>query len=104
MDVNRKLKTEEHKTLHQKISMLEQPTEDTKEISGKGDQMGKGDKIHCIVEAFSLKWFILLRHHKVVRCLMFIIKAYGARGLNINASLRGGQISLASNPNQTNLG
>ena len=42
MDVNRKPKTEEHKTLHQKISKLEQPTEDTEEISQKGDLTGKG--------------------------------------------------------------
>ena len=39
MNANRKQKADEHKTLHKKISKLEQPPEDTREITLKANSM-----------------------------------------------------------------
>ena len=65
MNPNRKQKADEHKTLHEKISKLEQPPEDNREITPKVNNMKNG--------VYSLEFFIVLIHQKVVGCLMFII-------------------------------
>ena len=60
MNANRKQKADEHKTLDEKISKLEQPPEDTREITLKVNNMENGGgRIHFLIEAFSLEFLIV---------------------------------------------